>query len=217
MRARSRLLALALPLMLVAAAIPTDAAGLSPAGASLAPDGTMINFTLEVESEDFLREIAALEMEVGRKLAMTMDQVGWEVVAFLRSVGHGTQPAARPGEPSRSAHPGQWADITSNLANAFRFELYADGRLIRWVPDMPPLPEDARGTPRPVTVKGTIPQQVAFPLELRFLNGMEYAAALEARDGYWVLREITGNGGPVARAMRTVLSRVAPDAEIREA
>lgn len=164
----------------------------------------MIDFTLEVEESEFLEELADLEMEIARKLLMTMDQVGWEVVAFLRSIGHGTRPPARPGEPSRSAHPGGWADVSSNLAGAYRYELYAGGQLVRW--------STTGDTPQQ---GGAIPSgMIPFPLELRFLNGMEYAAALEARDGYWVIREITEAGGPVQRTMRTVVRRVDPDGAI---
>lgn len=164
----------------------------------------MIALQLQVEDEEFLRELAALEMDVARKLAITMDQVGWEVISYLRSLTGETRPPARPGEPSRAAHPGHWADITSNLANAYRFELRAGDTLIRW---------STEG--KAPTLEGSIPAVVAFPLELTFFNGMEYAAALEARDGYWVLREITEEGGPVVRALRTVLARIAPEVEIR--
>lgn len=172
----------------------------------------MLEMIFQVEEEGFLAELAATEMDVALKLALTMDQVGWEVISFLRSLGSETRPPARPGEPDRRAHPGGWADITGNLANAYRFELYAGGEMIRWVAEAPMLSE--RGQAAPVTVQGAIPARVRFPLELRFLNGMEYAAYLEARDGYWVLREITGKGGPVAKALRTVIRRIAPDARI---
>lgn len=174
----------------------------------------MFDITLEVEDEDFLRELAATEIDVAKAMALTMDRLGWEVIAFLRSLGHGTQPPARPGEPNRSAHPGQWSDVTGNLANAYTFELYAAGELIRWVAISTEIAEDGRGKPGKPVVQGSIPSTPRFPLELHFLNGMEYAAALEARDGYWVLREITGSGGPVARALRTVIRRIAPDARI---
>lgn len=174
----------------------------------------MIRLEFKVEEEDFLRELAASTLDVALKMALTMEQVGWEVVSFLRSIGHGLTTPARPGEPNRSSHPGQWADITSNLANSYRFELYAGGELIRWVPEWRPVPKGSRGAAQPVSVQGSMPAKINFPLELRFLNGMEYAAALEARDGYWVLREITGAGGPVARAVRKVMNRIAPDARL---
>lgn len=165
----------------------------------------MADIQFQVEEADFLSAFAALEMEVARKLLMTMDQVGWEVIGYLRSLTDEIRPPARPGEPSRRAHPGGWADVTSNLANAYRFELYAGGELVRWSTEGPN-----------ATREGSIPASPQFPLELRFLNGMEYAAYLEARDGFWIIREITEAGGPVRRAMRTVLAAIDPDAEIRE-
>lgn len=164
----------------------------------------MIDFELQVETADFLESLAGLEMDIARKLLLTMEQVGWEVVAFLRSTGHGTQPPARPGEPSRSAHPGGWSDVTSNLANAYRFELYSGGERVRWSTE--------GETP---SLRGTRPRSPEFPLELRFINGMEYAAALEAKDGYWVIREITERGGPVQRALRTVIRRLDPGGTIQ--
>lgn len=45
---------------------------------------------------------------------------------------------------------------------------------------------------------------------LTLLNTMEYAAALEARDGYFVLRGVTDPGGPVEKALREVIPRIAP-------
>lgn len=200
---RNRFQALALMGTLLAACQATPVFADDPPELPAYAEVPVINFTLQVEEEDFLREIAALEMDVSRKLAMTMDQVGWETVTFLRSLTNETSPPARPGEPSRRAHPGHWADITSNLANAYRFELYANGQLIRWSTEGP--------SP---SLGGFVPSQISFPIELKFLNGMEYAAALEARDGYWVLQEITGQGGPVARAIRTVLARIAPEAKL---
>jgi hypothetical protein len=46
---------------------------------------------------------------------------------------------------------------------------------------------------------------------VHFRNGMEYAAILEARDGYFVLRGVTDPGGPVDRALRIAIARIAPD------
>lgn len=46
---------------------------------------------------------------------------------------------------------------------------------------------------------------------IHFRNGMEYAAILEARDGFFVLRGVTDPGGPVDRALRIAVARIAPD------
>ena len=164
----------------------------------------MIDFTLEMEDAEFLRELDELEMEVVQKLLHVFDQVGWETISFLRSLTGDVRPPVRPGEPFRRAHPGGWADVTSNLANAYRFELWAGGHKVRWSTE----------GPQP-TLEGRIPRTLPRAAEIRlgFFNGMEYAAHLEIRDGYWVIREITEAGGPVVRAVREVITRIAPDAE----
>lgn len=46
-------------------------------------------------------------------------------------------------------------------------------------------------------------------------NTADYAAALEARVGYFVLSGVTDPGGPVERAMRQAVKVVAPDWIIR--
>lgn len=46
---------------------------------------------------------------------------------------------------------------------------------------------------------------------LELSNSMEYAAALEARDGYFVLSGVADRGGPVEEALRKAVARIAPD------
>ena len=164
----------------------------------------MIDFVLEIEEEELLEELRALEWDVAKTMLYSMEQVGWETVGLLRSLTNETRPPARVGEPHRRAHPGGWADVSSNLANAYRFELYSDGKLVRWSTE--------GENPQ---LRGNLPSHPTFPLELKFLNGMEYALYLELRDGYWVIREVTEAGGPVQRALRKVLRAVAPDMDIR--
>lgn len=43
---------------------------------------------------------------------------------------------------------------------------------------------------------------------LRLWNGVEYAAALEAKDGYFVLRGVTESGGPLEGALRRTAARL---------
>lgn len=164
----------------------------------------MIDFELTMEREDMLRELVQLEMAVADKLIRVFETVGWETIAYLRSETSKMQPPnKRSGGRARPAHPGGWADVSSNLALAYRFELYAGGELVRWT-------NEGEGP-----VQGSVPRNARFPLELKFLNGMEYAVYLEARDGYWVLREITEENGPVQRAIRTVVNRLIPDVTIQ--
>lgn len=48
-------------------------------------------------------------------------------------------------------------------------------------------------------------------VELAILNTMEYAAILEARDGFFVVRDVTDPGGPVEQALQRAVNVVAPD------
>lgn len=77
--------------------------------------------------ESFLEELAAVKMDEMQKMRNALEMIGRDVVAFLRSTTSTTRPAARAGEPRRKAHPGGWADVTGNLANAYAFEIIQDG------------------------------------------------------------------------------------------
>lgn len=46
---------------------------------------------------------------------------------------------------------------------------------------------------------------------LTIMNGAEYAAALEAKEGYFVLGAVTDKGGPVEDAIRQAVAIIAPD------
>ena len=164
----------------------------------------MINFTFDIDDADLGELAAETEADIARALALIMEQVGWETVGLLRSLTNETRPPARAGEPHRRAHPGGWADVTSNLANAYRFELWAGGIRVRWSEPGEQL-----------AIYGVLPGHLRFPLELHIVNGMEYAAVLEARDGYWVVREVAGAGGPVQRALRRAILKVDPEGSIQ--
>jgi hypothetical protein len=51
-------------------------------------------------------------------------------------------------------------------------------------------------------------------VRLTFYNTMEYAAMVEARDGFFVLQGITDPGGPVDKALREALRAIVPGAEL---
>ena len=65
----------------------------------------------------------------------------------------------------------------------------------------------ARAYDYTVTVSGNV-------VNLTFANDMGYAAELEGRDGYFVLKGVTERGGPVEAALRQALAIVAPDWEL---
>jgi hypothetical protein len=50
---------------------------------------------------------------------------------------------------------------------------------------------------------------------LRLFNTAEYAAELEARDGYFVLSGVTDPGGPIEQSLRRVVPQVAPGWVVR--
>lgn len=136
-----------------------------------------IDIEFSINDDEILAEIEAVRTQERRKLKNVLEMVARETVAFLRSTTSETRPGVRPGEPSRKAHPGGWADVTANLSNAYDFK---------------------------ITDRGG-------DLILRFVNTMEYAIYLEQRDGYYVLSGVTDSGGPVEKALRKALPRVAPN------
>lgn len=160
-------------------------------------------WSLQVEEESFREEFASLEMEATTKLLLLLETVGWETVLYLRSHTSETRPPVRAGEPARRAHPGGWADVSGQLANGYRFELYVDGTKVVWSTEgeNPSIQGSSRG-------------HSGGRVSLLFLNGVDYAAELEAMDGYFVLRGVTEPGGPVRRALRSVVSDV-PGWELR--
>ena len=129
---------------------------------------------------------------------MAMEQVGWEAVSYLRSYTGEMVAPVRPGEDPRKGHPGGWSDITGALANHYRFELFASGRRVRWMPE----PTGPEGELQSMGVSGTIPRYPGGPCRLEVINGADYAAALESHDGYYVLSGIMDPGGPVEAAVR---------------
>jgi hypothetical protein len=58
-------------------------------------------------------------MRVMDKAEQAADAVGYETINWLRSTTNMMQPGVKRGEGPRAAHPGGWADISTNLANAY--------------------------------------------------------------------------------------------------
>lgn len=161
---------------------------------------TTPGFRLQMDTPEWRAALRDLEMDVMLKAAMMLEQVGWETISYLRSLTKVMRPAVRSGENLRPAHPGGWADVTGILANSYWFEVQDRGQPIRWMappadnPDGPLLPMAMMGTLAGLTVTG--------PLRLVLINSADYAAALEAKAGYFVLTGVTEAGGPVEGAIR---------------
>lgn len=141
---------------------------------------------LSVESRGVRESIAALQLDERQKLALVLQRVGIETIAYLRSLTTEMRPPARrfPGAPlggMRRAHPGHWADVSSQLALAYSWEV------------------EERG------------DEVVLALR----NSAEHAVFVEARDGFFVLSGVADAGGPVEQALRKVIPEIAPGWVVR--
>lgn len=65
--------------------------------------------------------LQGITLDTMAKVEILLQAVGAETIAYLRSLTSNTRPPVRAGEGSRYAHPGGWADVTGNLANAYAF------------------------------------------------------------------------------------------------
>lgn len=87
--------------------------------------------SFKTDTTGFEDMLADIEADTQSKMQMLLDAVGAETVAYLRSLTSKMQPPARryPGGPlggDRQAHPGGWADRSSNLANAYAYNVQVD-------------------------------------------------------------------------------------------
>ena len=148
----------------------------------------MIGMRLSINDQQWMREFEELEMDERTKLVMMLQGVGFEAVAYLRSLTGHMRPPVRTGEGERAAHPGAWADITGALALGYSFEVWVGTSRLLYL--------------QGEEVRGSVPSRLPHGrLKLGMLNGTEYAADMEERDGYWVLSGITAPGAPLDKAL----------------
>lgn len=121
--------------------------------------------------------LAEVERDLDLKIRQVLEYIGLQTVAYLRSLTSATRPPIRAGAAPRPAHPGGWADVSSDLAASYAYTI----------------------------------EPMAGGWALVLTNGMAYAAALEARDGFWVLSGVADPGGPVEVALRKAVAVLAPD------
>lgn len=138
---------------------------------------TARDVSLAIDQADFRAAMREAKMDLATAAVGAMEVTGREIVAFLRSLTNEMRPPANPGEGWRRAHPGHWADVTSQLAQNYRFEIRAAGRVVVF---------SAAGEAVVVSGTGVVPADTD-PFVLEFINGTEYAAALESKAGYYVL------------------------------
>lgn len=87
----------------------------------------MIQFRSSESADEFLEDLRELDIDTGTKVRRAVQVVAIDTVAFLRSHTEQIRPPARnpfTGKKTgpRPAHPGRWADITGDLARAFKGE-----------------------------------------------------------------------------------------------
>lgn len=146
------------------------------------------------------REWRELHMDSRVKAALLLETAGVEAVSYLRSLTSDTQPPARGGGNPRRAHPGGWADVTGQLAASYFYEVRVGGRRISW--SVPQAEGAEPGQQQGVEQQGGIPPTLPpGKLELVLANSAEYARALEAKDGYYVLTGVTEEAAPLRRAL----------------
>lgn len=80
-----------------------------------------MSIKLSIDNSEFRAKLRRAERRAIVRAERLAELIASEIVNYARDTGgYGTQPPARPGEGPRQAHPGGWADITSNLANSIK-------------------------------------------------------------------------------------------------
>lgn len=131
------------------------------------------------EIQGLAEALSKIEGDSNAKIRALLEATGIKTVAFLRSFTDKTRPPIRSGGAPRPAHPGEWGDISGQLALSYGYIIGQTTAGSGW--------------------------------RLVLVNGAEYAAALEARDGFYVLSGVTDRGGPVETALRQAVQEIAPD------
>jgi len=121
-----------------------------------------------VDNADFLALLRRSESDMVERAKGAVDVTAREAVNHARDLTGRTKPGVNPGDGPRQTHPGGWADVTGNLVNSIQA-----GKV-------------------QVTRAGV---QADFGVLADIQGTMEYAAALDEKDGYSVL----GGADTVAR------------------
>lgn len=70
-----------------------------------------------------LKATAAAVPLTRETVALTLEKAGFDIVSHERSLTAKLRPPVKAGDGMRQAHPGGWADITSNLASSYGFRV----------------------------------------------------------------------------------------------
>ena len=174
----------------------------------------MIQFS--VSRPDFAKAVTWLEKDTVRTVVQVLHMVGIETVAYLRSLTDEMRPPV--GARARTRADGSQSSTLGRRQRKGR--LRKDGTRGRRT--------GPRETGRPAhpghwaDVRGTLALGYQWSVDpvgsgaiLTLSNPVEYAAALEARDGYFVLGGVMDPGGPVEQAIERAAALVAPTWQFR--
>lgn len=161
-------------------------------------------FRTRIASVRVQADMATWQMTRLDFLEIVLDQVGTDVVAWLRSYTNEWRPPASargssvlhrvrdkkggrsvrmvraPGSGSqgkRRAHPGHWADITGDLKAKYGYRVKRTRNSVR----------------------------------LEIFNESEHAVYVEAMDGFFVVKGMADAQGPIDQRLRAVLRQIAPN------
>ena len=148
-------------------------------------------FRSALESPDMRQFIKDIEASTDEKVGIIMEQVGIEMILFLKSYTTRMQPpdyrvTYYGGDKTapRPAHPGNWADISGQLRVHYRHkvEKLATGN---W--------------------------SLAIWNDATAEDGHNLAAYVESREGYFVVTGIMEPGGVVMWTLQRAIKRICPD------
>lgn len=170
-------------------------------------------FESEVSIPEFLDAFAYLEGEADELAYTLLMFVGQEVIRFLKDYTIGTRPP-----DYRVGYHGAGARQTTTE----RYIFGGSGRTERarvWAPASP-----EQKAPRPAHPGGWADiskdlmrhygynvEKVDGSWELSIINDSDHAAYVEAMNGFFVVTGVLKTGGPVEKALRQAIQRIAPD------
>jgi hypothetical protein len=182
-----------------------------------------------VDRPDFGPAIARLALEERQKIDHVLQAVGIDTVTYLRSLTDEMRPpvGARAGVRTGRRQAGFIGPLEGAAASTLG-QRTRKGRLRKDGTRGPRTGKREVGRQAHpghwADVTGQLALSYAFTVVttpkgamLTISNSAEYAAALEARDGYFVLSGVMEDGGPVEQAIRRAAAALAPGWIIRRA
>jgi hypothetical protein len=162
----------------------------------------VMKWTADYDPRELVESLNGLVLDqAGRGMLFALEALGIQTIAFLRSLTNEMRPPVRAGEGARHAHPGHWSDITGILANSYGWSLFSRQVKVRFSTDA----DSGKVSPLvKVASAGLSPISPAPPYTLFLMNTADYAAALESKEGYWVLSGVT-ESGDVERMLRDAI------------